>query len=248
MIWRYFKQLRSDFKLIGQTEVSRVSTTQAEQESLQDCEARSIGLDQRMQHLWIPGRRWWLIRQSYDVGYVARQRDAAALAERNFRRAIDLMEDKCPRRSKSSLATFAIVAACHNHLGLLYLDERRMDDAIVAFDAAIALRRELRGLFPQDRENEVYLGGALCNRGYASADIDPKSAASFYNESLTVLRQPIQTCECSYWDELRQSWWCEQLEVMGQTLRLPWVALAPQFIDNAMIGLRSLETKSSSDE
>jgi hypothetical protein len=138
MIWRYFKQLRSDFKLIGQTEVSRVSTTQAEQESLQDCEARSIGLDQRMQHLWIPGRRWWLIRQSYDVGYVARQRDAAALAERNFRRAIDLMEDKCPRRSKSSLATFAIVAACHNHLGLLYLDERRMDDAIVAFDAAIA--------------------------------------------------------------------------------------------------------------
>ena len=180
------------------------------------CESRSVQLEQRMQRLWIPGRRRWLIRQSYDVGYVAREIDAAALAERNFRRAIDLMEGKRPRRLKSSLATFAIIAGCHNHLGLLYLDERRVDDAIIAFDAAIALRRELQSLFPQDRENEVYLGGALCNRGYASADIAPELAVKFYKESLTVLRQPIQTCECSYWDEPRQTWWCEQLEVMGK--------------------------------
>lgn len=158
------------------------------------------------------------------------------------------MEGKHPKKSTSSLAVFGVIAACHNHLGLQYLDERRVQDAITAFDAAITLRRELRRLFPNDRENEVYLGGAFCNRGYANTDIDPETAAEFYKESLSVLRQPIQTCDCSYWDESRQTWWCEQLEVMGDALKLPWVTLAPQFIDNAMMGLRSLETKSNSDE
>jgi hypothetical protein len=94
-------------------------------------------------------------------------------------------------------------------------------------------------VFPEDRENVVYLGGALCNRGHASADSEPVLAAGFYRESLMVLRQPKNMCKCGYWDEERQSWWCEQLEAVGN-LGIPWVELAPRFIDNAMRGLASL--------
>ena len=42
------------------------------------------------------------------------------------------------------------------------------------------------------------------------------------------------------WDEARQSWWCEQLESLGDAMGLQWVALAPAFVDNAMQGLASV--------
>jgi hypothetical protein len=158
------------------------------------------------------------------------------------------MNGRRPWRSKKSLATFSVVAACHNLLGLLYLDQQQLAEAATSFDEAISLRRELRRLFPKDRENEVYLGGALCNRGHASADMHPDAASEFYKQSLAILRHPTQTCKCSYWDEQRQSWWCEQLEALGQAAGLHWVALAPYFIDNATEGLRSLAAKSTCDE
>lgn len=216
-------------------------------ESLAQCESRAARVEQQKRQLWIPGRRRRLVNESYEIGQVARQFGAFDLAEKNFLAAIELMNGRRPWRTKSSLSTFSIVAACHNLLGLQCLDGQRMSDAINLFDHAIALRRELRRLFPKDRENEVYLGGALCNRGHASAGSNVDAATEFYLQSLAVLRQPTQTCECSYWDEQRQSWWCEQLEGLGQMLGLPWVALAPQFIDNANEGLRSLATKTAQD-
>lgn len=204
------------------------------------CESRSARVEGQMRQLWIPGRRQRLVKECYDIGFVARQLGASDLAEKNFRLAIKLMDGRWPWRWQRSLATFSVLAACHNLLGLQYLDEQRRADAAKSFDEAIKLRRELRRLFPKDRENEVYLGGALCNRGHASTGENDKLAAEFYQQALAVLRQPTRTCECSYWDEQRHSWSCEQLEVLGQTLDLQWVALAPQFIDNAADGLRSL--------
>lgn len=224
-----------------------VSDQIATTETRAQCELRIARVEQRMRHVWIPGRRRRLVCECYDIGYVSRGIGAFDLVESCFRTAISLMDGRRPRRSQQSRATFNVVAACHNLLGLQYLDERRLADAATAFDEAIRLRRELRRLFPQDRENDVYLGGALCNRGHATAAADAEQAAAFYEASLAVLRQPTQTCACSYWDEQRQSWWCEQLEVLGQALGLPWVALAPQFIDNATEGLRALGTKPAQD-
>jgi len=63
---------------------------------------------------------------------------------------------------------FGVIAACHNHLGLQYLDDKQFTEAAASFDSAILIRQELRRLFPKDRENEVYLGGEFCNRGHVS--------------------------------------------------------------------------------
>lgn len=149
-----------------------------------------------------------------------------------------------PLGAKELLRQRSLIAACHNHLGMMWLEHDSAERAATAFDHAIAHRRDLWRRFPAERENQVYLGGALCNRGHATADSDPIAAATFYHESLQMLRQPTQTCDCSYWDEERQSWWCSQLEALAQLVGLPWVELAPQFIDNAMQGLASLKPAS----
>lgn len=211
-------------------------------------EARIARIQRQMRYLWLPGRRFQLVNECYEIGYDLRQNGSIDLAEKIFRTGIDLVEGRRPWRTKRSLAIFSVVAACHNHLGLQYLDERRFEDAAKSFDSAIGIRHELRRLFPKERENEVYLGGALCNRGHASAGSNPTLAKVFYEQSLSILRQPIQTCDCSYWDEERQTWWCEQLEGLGQLINLPWVELAPLFIDNATAGIQSLVVMPAQDD
>ncbi|WP_197167744.1 hypothetical protein [Neorhodopirellula pilleata] len=210
-------------------------------DDIDQCEARLGVVRSQMKFLWWPGRRKRLLDQCYDIGYVARQNGANDLARDSFRSGIALLDGIRPSRTKASLATFSVVAACHNHLGLQYLDEHMLAEAAASFDMAISVRQELQRLFPKDRENEVYLGGALCNRGHACADTNPDVAQDFYERCLSTIQQPSQPCECSYWDEQRQSWWCEQLEALAQALNQQWVALAPHFIDNAQAGLKSLE-------
>jgi tetratricopeptide (TPR) repeat protein len=206
-----------------------------------ECEARSRRLDRQMRFLWIAGRRKKLAAESFGLGQACRQNGNAALAETNFRRVQFLFEDKHPSKSKDSLEDFAVLAASCNHLGLLHLHAGQPEEARPSFDQAIEIRRELNRLSPDDRENQVYLGGALCNRAHSVADSDTAAAIDFYQQSLAVLRHPARTCECSYWDEQRQSWWCMQLEALGDSIGLQWVFLAPQFIDNATQGLSSLE-------
>ena len=210
-------------------------------DTIEECVARLARVQSQMQHLWWPGRRKRLLDQCYDIGYVARQNGAHDLAKKSFTTGIAVLEGVRPSRTRGSLAMFGVIAACHNHLGLQYLDDKQFTEAAASFDSAILIRQELRRLFPKDRENEVYLGGEFCNRGHACAEVNPEVAKDFYVRCLSTIRQPVQTCECSYWDEQRQSWWCEQLEVLGQTLNQQWVALAPHFIDNAQAGLDTLE-------
>ena len=205
------------------------------------CIERSQHLDQQMRLLWLPGRRMRLAAESYDLGNECRNNGHPALAEGNFRRVQDLFQNVRLTKSKNRQKIFSLVAASHNYLGLLCLDANRPAEARLSFDRAIEIRRELLLLSPQDRENQIYLGGTLCNRGHSLADSDKASALASYNESLAVLRQSEKTCECAYWDEQRNSWWCSQLEAMGNALGLQWVFLAPQFIDNAMRGRDSLE-------
>ena len=206
-----------------------------------ECARQTHALERRLHFLWVPGRRVYLAKESFALGQICRSRGLLPLAETNFRRVVELFKNRHPGKDRKSLPTFAVVAAAHNHLGLVHLDAARPAEGAPCFDQAIELRRELQRLFPGDRENVVFLGGALCNRGHSVADLDAAAARRFYEESLAVLRQPVKPCECSYWDEQRQSWWCEQLEAMGDALGLAWVALAPQFIDHALRGLASLE-------
>lgn len=208
-------------------------------------EDTSQSLDQQMNFLRGGEQRSELARRSYDLALDCRDVGKLQLAESNLRRVLLLFQDAHPTNSKESLANFSLVAACCNHLGLLCLDSGRPDQGIPHFDRAINIRRELQRIFPEDRANQVYLGGSLCNRAHSVADTDATSAVGYYQQSLAILRQPTQPCECSYWDEQRQSWWCEQLEALGQSMSLPWVALAPRFIDNAMQGLASTSPSDS---
>lgn len=208
-----------------------------------ECQARNIELERQMRLLWWPGRRLSLATESFALGQVCRHHSCATLAAVCFRRVQTLLPLQRPIASKASLESFALLAASHNHLGLLSLDAGSPDEACPEFERAVQIRTELRSLFPKERENEVYLGGALCNLGHSVADSDTLRAAGYYEQSLSVLRHPTQSCECSYWDEPRQSWWCEQLEALGDALGLQWVGLAPAFADNAMQGLASV-TKS----
>jgi hypothetical protein len=185
---------------------------------------------------------------AHDRGIDCREKGEFAEGMRHFQRVLDLLSGLGPVSTKFSLRRYSLVAAAHNYHGMIGLDQDHCTAACPAFDRAIALRRELLGLFPAERPNQIYLGGALCNRGHATADDDPQSAAGYYQESLRVLRQPMNSCECGYWDEERQSWWCEQLEAISQMdARLKWVELAPRFIDNAMAGLRSLQPPSAAE-
>ncbi|WP_395748688.1 tetratricopeptide repeat protein [Prosthecobacter sp.] len=201
---------------------------------------RTQKLDRQTHFLWLPGRRKRLAAASYDVGYDCRRDGNVALAETNFRRVQTLLPNVRPSRFKRSMETCSLIAASHNHLGMLCLDTGRPAEARPSFDRAIAIRKELLRLFPKERENKIYLGGALCNRAHSVADSDAAEARDFYQQSLALLRQPDKPCECAYWDEERQSWWCAQMEAMANAIGMPWVFLAPQFIDNAMRGLDSL--------
>ena len=209
--------------------------------SSDECIVRSLFLDRRMRFLWIPGRRKKLAMASFNLGLACRDKSNSSLAEANFRRVQILFQGRRPANSKDSLESFALVAGSHNHIGLMCLEAGRPMDACPSFDRAIEIRRDLHRLFADDRENQIYLGGALCNRAHSVADSDKDEAMDYYQQSLALLRQPTRTCECSYWDEQRQSWWCEQMEALGNAMGLQWVFLAPKFIDNAMQGLRSLE-------
>ena len=222
-------------------EKSTVTADRLSADTIEECDARLAVVKSQMQHLWWPGKRKRLLDQCYDIGCVALQSGANDLAKKGFTTGIEIVEGVRPSRTKASLATFGVVAACHNHLGLQHLEDKRFAEAAASFDAAIEVRQDLRRLFPKDRENQVYLGGAFCNRGHACADANPEIAKEFYERCLSTIRQPVQPCECSYWDEQRQSWWCDQLEAIGQLLDQHWVALAPHFIDNALASLDGLK-------
>ena len=76
--------------------------------------------------------------------------------------------------------------------------------------------------------------------GLATKPNSHADAATYFKQSLTELRISDKPCECSYWDEQRQSWWCEQLEALGHAAGLAWVDLGPMFIDNAESGLKEV--------
>lgn len=211
-----------------------------EQSTVAECEEINRSIEAELYLTWLPGRRLALAEKSFNLGGRCSELGHTGLALTCFRRVQSLLARMPILLTKKSLAPMAVLAASHNRAGILALDAGRAMDARPDFERAIEIRTKLKRRFPKERENEVYLGGALCNLAHAVADADPAFAATYYKQCLSTLRQPTQTCECSYWDEDRQSWWCTQLEALGDVLGLQWVFRAPQFVDNAMRGLASL--------
>ena len=209
--------------------------------SNEGCEARSRRLESETSWLWWPGRCLYIASDFIALGAVCHSRGMTSLAEASFQRALRLLPPGRITGSKRSLQRNSLIAGAHNFLGILALAQGAPDRAAPEIDRAIAIRRELFRRLPKERENQVFLGGALCDRGDACAVSDPAAATAFYEECLRIVRQPEQTCACSYWDAERESWWCSQLEAIGDALGLAWVRQAPHFIDRALRGLASLK-------
>lgn len=177
---------------------------------------------------------------AYNLGIAARDRKNYGDAAQFFQGVHEILKGGDLTTTPTSFRRHSLIAAAHNYLGLIEIDRENWSGAIASFDQAVAVRRRMRQLFPTERENEVYLGGALVNRGTVTARLDPTAARGYFEESLAILRQPEPTCSCGYWDDQRQSWLCTPLEAMAQATGLAWIYLAPQFIDNAMRGLALL--------
>ncbi|WP_197441608.1 carbohydrate porin [Thalassoglobus neptunius] len=157
------------FKVTPDLQIIMPDPTFEEQKA--SLQAQSEKINARFTRLWIPGRRKYIACESYRLGFRWQELGEFEEAVNSFQRAIDAYDGQRPRKSKDSKAAFQVVAACHNHIGMIYLEVNEFPAATKRFTEAIKLRRELKRLFPEDRENQVYLGGALCNIGLATKSL-----------------------------------------------------------------------------
>lgn len=176
------------------------------------------------------------------VGYFNLGADYRAMqkvpeAEAAYAECIRICEAFQRNRSRSSAATRQL-AACKNHLGLLYMDNKLPEKAAVALDEAITIRKALSDLEPDDSENQVYLGGAICNRAHlVQAQGKKEEAEKLYDQSIQILERAIPHCDCG----------CQNLlaNMISQiTSHQHWITVAHQFKFNAEQGkLRLTEAK-----
>lgn len=126
--------------------------------------ARSQAADERANGQLSKEERRRLAAESWDLGWDCAQVEEYELSEANFLRVQTLYRD-LSAGGEEARDPMNLVAASLNYIGLLYLGRDRRDESIDWFDQAIAIRRDLQRVNSDDRENQVYLGGALCNRG-----------------------------------------------------------------------------------
>ncbi len=178
-----------------------------------------------------------------DLASGYREMSKRAEAEASYAKAIAVWQELGSTKEYSKKAKSQI-AACKNQLGLVCDQSGTFALAVQHLNDAVRMRKELMAEFPEDLENRVYLGGALCNRAYLACEMDDKmSAADLFRESIAVIDTALPECTCG----------CRQLTIAHMEDRLPpwarhWLQLAEQFKQNAMAGLSSIGLKSSGDE
>ncbi len=178
-----------------------------------------------------------------DLASGYREMSKWAEAEASFAKAIAVWQELGSSKEYSKKARSQI-AACKNQLGLVYDQSGKLDLAVQQLNDAVRMRKELRDAFPEDLENRVYLGGALCNKAYLACETDDRvSAADLFRESIAVIDTALPECTCG----------CRQLTIAHMEHSLPawarhWLQLAEQFRQNAVAGLSSLGVKSSGKE
>jgi tetratricopeptide (TPR) repeat protein len=106
------------------------------------------------------------------------------------------------------------------------------DKAIQAFDDAIEQRKALARQEPGDCWNQVYLGGALCNRAHIARERgEHRDAMRLYDEAIALLDQLAPEPHC---DESQARWRAMSVAYPG----LP--EFARQYRVNAQDGKRLL--------
>jgi tetratricopeptide (TPR) repeat protein len=137
-----------------------------------------------------------------DLGAVHRILRRTADAERFYAAAIAMFESLAKSDSQARFANSQL-AACQNHLGLLYMDCGPVDKAVDALENTMTQRRHLVNQFPDDLENQVYLAGTICNRAHIARESGENDLAmAYYDESLQIIDRAIPPCDCGCRDAI----------------------------------------------
>jgi tetratricopeptide (TPR) repeat protein len=145
-------------------------------------------------------------------------------AEPAYQAALRLSTSEC--RGKEQDQARRVMAACHNHLGILHYAKSSDTKCAQYYREALALREALSQSCPSDAENRVYLGGVLCNLGNVAKDQNElETALCFYHRSIDILDSSIPGCDCGCRDSIAALSGQSNPTLLGQ-----------QFLRNALQG------------
>jgi tetratricopeptide (TPR) repeat protein len=133
-------------------------------------------------------------------------------------------------------------AACHNHLGLLALNEDHLTTATECFRAALSARESAsraQAHQTEQAENVVSSAGALCNLGIVYRERgDRIESARHYDRAIETLAQLLPADGESLDEEIRDL----HMRMWQQIYGTPhWLRTARQFLANARSGKAMLE-------
>jgi tetratricopeptide (TPR) repeat protein len=171
----------------------------------------------------------------FDLASAYREMGRTADAEANYAVAQSLFSSLLETQHEQF--AWSRLAASKNQLGMLYMDGylqgEPLQKAIPPLDAAINMRRQLADRWPADKQNIVYLAGALCNRAHVARECnDLAVAADLYAESIRIIDAAVPPCTCGCRDAVASS----VSEAQGSP---HWVMVAAQFRSNAEEGQRA---------
>jgi len=181
-----------------------------------------------------PNLRRLLGNGYFDLGSAYRQMKRVAEAEAAYAKAMGSLESIVQVQRHARFASSQL-AACQNHLGLLYMACGPQEKAIAALDDAIRMRRTLATQYPDDCENVVYLGGAICNRAHiARENGEVNAAATLYDEAIATINSVVPDDRAG---EREQA----MVRALAAAMNNPrWIQLARHFRVNAQNGRQLL--------
>jgi tetratricopeptide (TPR) repeat protein len=181
-----------------------------------------------------------LAQRYFQLGVCLRELKRDDDAEQVYLSALRLSEDACSEYDAEKGRRQ--MAACQNHLGLLYQAAGSFQQSVQFFEEALALRVSLLESCSDDEENLVYLGGTLCNLGNVSCDQHSfEKALDLYCRAIDVLDRAIPGCDCGCRDVQEHMQYAE-------TGRPSTILIAQQFLRNSLSGRAKVLTRQSSDQ
>jgi tetratricopeptide (TPR) repeat protein len=165
----------------------------------------------------------------YDLGSGYRQMKQRPESEAAYGKAMELLATLAADPDHGYFATGQL-AACKNHLGLLYMDVGTPEEAAAALDEAIAMRRDICARHADDHQNTVYLGGALCNRAHLARESgDRATALALYDDAIATITSALPTPEHGIRDAVGRA-------AFGAMGGAHWINTGQFFLRNARAG------------
>ena len=170
----------------------------------------------------------------FDLGSSYRNISMKELAETAYTQAMEYLQAIIKSDEHKEFAINQI-AACKNHLGLLYMDHGPVNLAIKYLDQAIWDRTYIADHYPENMYNKVYLAGATCNRGHVERNAGrPKSAIIRYKDAIAQLEEIIPSTDGGITNEVASA-------ISNAQGSPHWVTMAQSFLDNARAGLEAAQ-------